>query len=220
MFAGVLKLLRPWLRPCSPGQLLMPARLRVDPEELPGTLPRRVVALTKAANLEDLRLKLQWQGSGEMRCVCLLMRQDGVLLKHVWEGAAGEPGIRYNQQPSREIELEDDEAEIWEGDWVGLQLRKLPESVFGVVFVLAATEETFPWASSHALTNFQELTLTLCRENDTLWRYRQPQLREECNALASCCLYRGSRQSWRLEPMNLAMRLVYIDKARWREGCA
>ena len=28
---------------------------------------------------------------------------------------------------------------------------------------------------------------------------------EECNALASCCLYRGSRQSWRLEPMNLAM---------------
>ena len=21
-----------------------------------------------------------------MRCVCLLMRQDGVLLKHVWEG--------------------------------------------------------------------------------------------------------------------------------------
>ncbi|CAE7215671.1 unnamed protein product [Symbiodinium sp. CCMP2592] len=224
MLGGIFKLLRlPFGPRCDAKEdrpWLFPVKLKPQDEDqdLLGTMPDRVVGLSSRANAEALDLKLFWKGQGHLKCMCLLMTKEGKYLRHVWEGDSRFDGIQYRAQQPRSLQApeigRDDEEDFLHvgtvaGDSMSLHLGLLPENVFACVFALVGTDEGLAFASDDVMQQFQELTMTLhaAQSQDVIFTYRQGALRKECNIITSLCLYRGPHHTWRLEPMQLHLRL-------------
>ncbi|CAK9073166.1 unnamed protein product [Durusdinium trenchii] len=223
MWQGFWKLFQPWrLRPGHPDtssvKWLQPLKgMKMEEDEtLRGSLPHRAMALAVEANDEELSLKLQWEGAGQMKCVCLLMAEDGKLLGTLWEGHSEELGLRYHSKTPSYHEDTDDEDEdtVLLGDQLSLRLGQVSKEVFALAVVLVGSQAQASWASADVLSHFQELTLSLRREEQRLWKYRQRRLRQEANALCSCIFYRGPGRTWRMEPMNMAMLLMHLNEVQ------
>lgn len=224
MLHGILKVLglrssmetKPvrWLQPLT----ISADKRKHEEKMMQGSLPHRVVALAADANEEELALNLHWIGPGQLRCVCMLYKEDGSLLRSIWEGEPKAPGIQYcRRDPDYEDAGEDEEvSELLKGDALLLRLQKLPAEVFALSVAMVATEVSMPWASKEVMGKCQELALTLLLKRQRLWKYRQPRPGYsdvyEVNVQCSCCLYRGPRNTWRLEPMNMPLMLLHLNK--------
>lgn len=221
MIHGILKLLGAppaiekqvkWLTP-----LKMKGDKRQQEEEMKGTLPHRAVALASEANAEELTLKLYWEGPGHVRLVCMLYSRDGTLLHTVWEGDKRRPGIQYCSRDPDFEEADDEEVSyVLVGDIVHLRLNQLPSDTFAVAIAVVATENGAPWASQQTMSNWKEMAISLCFKQQCLWKYRQanPGHRDEheLNVCCTCCIYRGPNNTWRMEPMNLPLMMMHLDK--------
>eukprot|EP00434_Breviolum_minutum_P003719 symbB.v1.2.003274.t1/scaffold184.1/size280901/2 len=60
------------------------------------------------------------------------------------------------------------------------------------------------------------MAISLCFKQQCLWKYRQanPGHRDEheLNVCCTCCIYRGPNNTWRMEPMNLPLMMMHLDK--------